>query len=228
MTWRAERSSADASHSAERAAVVEAGSSLFGRGYAHGSAGNISLRVSSGYLVTPTDASLGHLDPERLAQLDHRLGLVSGDRPSKTIALHHHIYRADPTAGAVVHTHATHLVALSLLGVPRGDIMPPLTPYQVMKVGHVPLVPYHRPGDPVVGDLVVEAMQRWQAVERPIRAVLLERLGPVVWGPNLNDAMVTLEELEETAKVWLLTSRAPEPLSPSAISELRDAFAARW
>ncbi len=207
-----------------RAEVVRAGTSLFDRGYAHASAGNISVRLPLGYLITPTDAPLGRLEPQRLSLLDERLAPVSGDQPSKTIVLHHRIYVADPTARAIIHTHSAHLVALSLLGVPHDEVLPPLTPYQVMKVGKVPLVPYHRPGDPVVADLVEATIRRSRAAGHPVRAVLLERLGPVVWGPDLGSALATLEELEETAKVWLLTGRTPEPLSPSALTELRDVF----
>jgi ribulose-5-phosphate 4-epimerase/fuculose-1-phosphate aldolase len=108
------------------------------------------------------------------------------------------------------------------------DILPPITPYYVMKVGHVPLIPYHRPGDPAVADLVEAAIETRAAQGTPISAVMLERLGPVVWGATPATAMVVLEELEETARLWLLTDRRPEPLSPTAIAELKDAFGARW
>lgn len=210
---------------AGRADIVRAGASLFARGYVHASAGNISMRVGDGFLITPTDAPLGFLDADRLAHVAADGAQLSGDRASKTLALHRRIYAATPSARVVIHTHATHLVALTLLGVwSQGDILPPLTPYQVMKVGHVPLIPYRRPGDPAVAELVEAAI-----TARPhLRAVMLERLGPVVWGPDVASAMATLEELEETARLWLLTGRGTAPLAESAIAELRDAFAAPW
>ena len=124
----------------------------------------------------------------------------------------------------MIHTHSTHLVALSLAGVwSADDIVPPITPYYVMKVGHVPLIPYHRPGDARVAELVAQAI-----AQRPIRAVLLERLGPNVWHESPAAAMATLEELEETAKLWLMSTRKPAPLSDGQIEELRTAFGARW
>jgi 3-dehydro-4-phosphotetronate decarboxylase len=107
------------------------------------------------------------------------------------------------------------------------DILPPITPYYVMKVGHVPLIPYHRPGDPAVADLVAARIAQ-RADDAPIRAVMLDRLGPVVWGPNPAAAMAVLEELEETARLWMLTGGQPAPLPPSAIQELKDVFGAAW
>ncbi|GAB3383507.1 class II aldolase/adducin family protein [Amycolatopsis echigonensis] len=208
-----------------RADVVRAGASLFARGYVHASAGNISMRVDDGYLITPTDAPLGFLEADRLAHVAADGAQLSGDRASKTLALHRRIYAAVPSARVVIHTHATHLVALTLLGVwSQDDILPPLTPYQVMKVGHLPLIPYRRPGDPEVADLVEAAI----AARPSLRAVMLERLGPVVWGPDVATAMATLEEAEETARLWVLTGHRPRPLADSAIAELRDAFSAPW
>lgn len=212
-----------------RAEIVRIGSSLFARGYVHASAGNISTRVGDGHLITPTDAALGFLHPERLALVDARGGQVAGDRASKTLALHRRIYEADPTARFVVHTHSTHLVALTLAGVwSRDDVLPPITPYYVMKVGHVPLIPYHRPGDPRVADLVTARIADRAASGTPIRAVLLDRLGPVVWGPDAATALAVLEELEETARLWLLTDPRPEPLPAHALDELRTVFDAAW
>lgn len=210
---------------AGRAEIVRAGASLFARGYVHASAGNISMRVGDSFLITPTDAPLGFLDADRLAHVAADGAQLSGDRASKTLALHRRIYAAAPSARVVIHTHATHLVALTLLGVwAPDDILPPLTPYQVMKVGHVPLIPYRRPGHPEVAELVEVAI-----TARPrLRAVMLERLGPVVWGPDVASTMATLEELEETARLWLLTGRSPAPLADSALSELSDAFSAPW
>ncbi len=209
--------------------IVRVGASLFARGYVHASAGNLSARVDADYLITPTDAPLGFLEAPRISHVAADGEQLAGDRASKTLALHRRIYAADPTAQFVIHTHATHLVALTLGEVWQpDDILPPITPYYVMKVGHVPLIPYHRPGDPAVADLVEAAIETRAAQGTPISAVMLERLGPVVWGATPATAMVVLEELEETARLWLLTDRRPEPLSPTAIAELKDAFGARW
>jgi 3-dehydro-4-phosphotetronate decarboxylase len=168
--------------------------------------------------------------------------------------LHRRIYGADATARCVIHTHSTHLVALSLRAPPgppcgdpppegvketwerpgvslRGawrasDIVPPITPYFVMKVGHVPLIPYHRPGDPQAGERVAQAIANGIANGAPIRAVMLDRLGPNVWHESPAAAMATLEELEETARLWLMTQAAP--LSDPQIDELRQTFGVRW
>ncbi|MDQ1006696.1 ribulose-5-phosphate 4-epimerase/fuculose-1-phosphate aldolase [Streptomyces sp. V4I23] len=212
-----------------RAEIVRIGSSLFARGYVHASAGNISARVGDGHLITPTDAALGFLEPQRLALVDARGEQIAGDRASKTLTLHRRIYEADPTARFVVHTHSTHLVALTLAGVwSPEDVLPPITPYYVMKVGHVPLIPYHRPGDPRVAGLVTARIADRGANGTPIRAVLLDRLGPVVWGPDAATALAVLEELEETARLWLLTDPRPEPLPAHALDELRTVFDAAW
>lgn len=209
--------------------ICRVGRSLFERGYVHATAGNISARLEDGYLITPTDACLGFLEPARLARVDAFGEAVSGDRPSKTLALHRRIYDADPAARCVIHTHSTHLVALSLLGAWQEDsLIPPLTPYFVMKVGHVPLIAYHRPGDAAVGEQVAQAIARFAAQGAPIRAVMLERLGPNVWHETPGAAMAVLEELEETAKLWLLTGREAAPLHENTIDELRRAFGARW
>jgi 3-dehydro-4-phosphotetronate decarboxylase len=216
-----------------RVEICRIGGSLFGRGYVHASAGNISVRLDAeqggGYLITPTDACLGFLEPARLAWVDERGEQRSGDRASKTLALHRRIYDADPAARCVVHTHSTHLVALTLHGVwSAADVLPPITPYYVMKVGHVPLVPYHRPGDPAAADIVGRLAADARARGVPIRAVLLERLGPVVWHESPGSAMATLEELEETARLWLLAEPRPAPLDDDRLDELRRHFGARW
>ena len=209
--------------------ICRVGKSLFDRGYVHGTAGNISARLEDGYLITPTDACLGFLDPARLSKVGLDGNALSGDRPSKTLTLHRRIYAADPEARCVIHTHSTHLVALTLAGVWKPeDIVPPITPYFVMKVGHVPLIPYHRPGDPKVGDLVAEAIVRFATRGAPIRAVMLDRLGPNVWHESPGAAMAVLEELEETAKLWLLGGRGAAPLDESSIEALRQSFGARW
>jgi ribulose-5-phosphate 4-epimerase/fuculose-1-phosphate aldolase len=209
--------------------ICRIGRSLFERGYVHATAGNISVRLSDGYLITPTDACLGFLEPDRLARVDRNGVQTGGDRASKTLALHNRIYNSDESARCVIHTHSTHLVALTLAGVwSEADIVPPITPYFVMKVGHVPLIPYRRPGDPSVADLVVDRMKEMQAADTPIRAVMLDRLGPNVWHNSPAAAMAVLEELEETARLWLMTQPKPEPLSETAIQQLRDSFGAIW
>ena len=207
--------------------ICRVGASLFARGLAHATAGNISVRLDDGYLITPTDACLGFLNPARLAKVSAAGELLDGDRPSKTLALHRRIYDADPEARCVIHTHATHLVALTLAGVwADGDVVPPITPYYVMKVGHVPLVPYHRPGDPAAAEQVAERIHASRQRGAPIRAVLLDRLGPVVWHADPDSASAVLEELEETARLWLMTR--PAPLPDDRIDELRRHFGARW
>jgi ribulose-5-phosphate 4-epimerase/fuculose-1-phosphate aldolase len=212
-----------------REEICRVGASLFARGYVHSTAGNISARVADGFLVTPTDACLGFLDPARLAKLDAAGAQRSGDRASKTIALHRRIYECDPSAGCVIHTHSTHLVAVTLAGAwTPEDLLPPITPYYVMKVGHVPLIPYRRPGDPAVAGLVAEAIDGAAARGTPIRAVMLERLGPNVWHASPAAAMAVLEELEETARLWLLAGRDVTPLDEDALVALRRAFDARW
>src|SRR5262245_51707072 len=194
-----------------RAEICRVGASLYARGYVHASAGNISARTDDGgTLITPTDACLGTLEAARLAQIDGQGEQTAGDRASKTLALHRAIYAADPDARCVIHTHATHLVALTLAGAwSDHDIVPPITPYFVMKVGHVPLIAYHRPGDPAVAALVTQRIAVAHARGTPIRAVMLERLGPVVWHRTPADASAVLEELEETARLWLMTKAAP-------------------
>lgn len=213
--------------------VCRIGRSLFERGYVHATAGNISVRLDDdeggGWLITPTDACLGTLEPHRLAHIGADGQQRSGDRASKTLALHRRIYAADPQARCVLHTHATHLVALTLAGVwqPQ-DILPPITPYYVMKVGHVPLVPYHRPGDPAAAEWVAQAIAASHHRQLPLRAVMLDRLGPVVWHRSLGEASATLEELEETARLWLLVQRKAEPLAADRIDDLRRQFGALW
>ena len=222
-------------HAALRAQLCAVGASLFQRGLVHATAGNISLRLpdGDGHLITPTDACLGRLQAADLAHLDADGVQRSGARASKTLALHRQIYAAAPQAHCVIHTHSTHLVALTLavpgLGVWQPDaVLPPITPYFVMKVGRVPLIPYHRPGDPAVGALVAQAISAAQAAGAPIRAVLLDRLGPSVWHDSPEAAMATLEELEETARLWLMTKPRPAPLGAAQIDALRQHFGAHW
>lgn len=209
--------------------ICRVGRSLFERGYVHATAGNISVCLDKGFLITPTDACLGMLEPARLARVDLQGVQQQGDRASKTLALHRRIYAAESSARCVIHTHSTHLVALTLAGVwSEADVLPPITPYYVMKVGHVPLIPYHRPGDPRVADLVEQAIRAAQARGLPIRAVLLDRLGPNVWHGSPAEASAVLEELEETARLWLACTPRPAPLDAAQIDELRQAFGATW
>src|ERR1700723_4291538 len=212
-----------------RQEVCRVGRSLFERGYVHSTAGNISVRLPDGFLITPTEACLGFLRPDALSKVGADGVQVSGERASKTLTLHRRIYAADADAACVIHTHSTHLVALTLAGVwTREDILPPITPYYVMKVGHVPLIEYHRPGDAAVGDLVAQTIERMRAQATPIRAVMLDRLGPNVWHSTPASAMAALEELEETARLWILSDRRAEPLTPQQIEQLRRQFGASW
>ncbi|MBP5102114.1 MULTISPECIES: aldolase [Pseudomonas] len=205
-----------------REEICDVGRSLYQRGYTVGSAGNISARLDDGWLITPTDICLGRLDPAAIAKVNLAGEWVSGDKPSKTLALHRQVYDRNPGVGGVVHTHSTHLVALTLAGVWReDDILPPLTPYQVMKVGHIPLIGYQRPGSPKVAEQVARLANQ-------VRGVMLERLGPVVWESSVSKASYALEELEETARLWLMSQPRPAPLDQAALDELRDAFGATW
>jgi ribulose-5-phosphate 4-epimerase/fuculose-1-phosphate aldolase len=215
--------------------ICRVGRSLFERGYVHATAGNISVRLNEfqggGYLITPTDACLGFLDPARLARVDSNARQLSGDLASKTMALHAQIYAAashfDQKTSCVIHTHSAHCVALTL-NPGSAELLPALTPYFVMKVGHVPVVPYHRPGAPEVAQLVAEIIRRYGEAGTPIRAVMLERLGPNVWHESPAAAMATLEELEETARLVTLSASTLAPLTQTQIDELRRAFGARW
>jgi ribulose-5-phosphate 4-epimerase/fuculose-1-phosphate aldolase len=222
--------------------ICRVGRSLFERGFVHATAGNISVRLDDGYLITPTDACLGFLDPARLSRLDLQGQQLSGDRASKTLTLHRRIYDAarafDDHTRCVLHTHSTHCVALTLRDAPalnttRGpELLPAITPYFVMKVGRVPLLDYARPGSTPMADAAAAAITRYGQTGAPLRAVMMARLGPNVWHESPAQAMATLEELEETARLWLLSS-APGMTLPSALTdahleELRQSFGARW
>ena len=217
--------------------IARIGRSLFERGLVHASAGNISVRLDDGgFLITPTDACLGFLDPARLARLDARLEQTGGDRASKTIALHARIYEAAgrfaATAGTrcVIHTHSTHCVALTLDDAlsAQEELLPAITPYFVMKVGHVPRIAYQRPGAREAVDAVAKAIELYGAQAKPIRAVMLDRLGPNVWHDSPAAAMAVLEELEESARLLWMHGRAVAPLSAQQIEELRQTFGASW
>jgi 3-dehydro-4-phosphotetronate decarboxylase len=214
-----------------REQICAVGRSLYQRGYVHGTTGNISVRLEgdAGYLVTPTDACLGTLDPAALAHVAPDGTHRGGAAPSKSLALHRSIYTADASARCVLHTHSAHLVALTLAGVwSADDVLPPITPYFVMKVGHVPLIAYRRPGDPAVGPAVAERIRAAAARGVPLRAVLMERLGPNVWHRSLDAASAVLEELEETARLWLMREPRPDPLAAEQIEELNRVFGACW
>jgi ribulose-5-phosphate 4-epimerase/fuculose-1-phosphate aldolase len=222
-------------NTAVREEICRIGLSLFARGYVHASAGNISVRLDDGFLITPTDACLGFLQPEELAFVDASGIQRSGQRASKTLSLHQAIYAAaqglSPHTRCVIHTHSTHLVALSLRDMPLpsplgAELLPPITPYFVMKVGHVPLIDYHRPGDPEVAKVVSRTITRYAEQALPLHAVMLSRLGPNVWHDTPAQAMATLEELEETARLHLLCHTSP--LSDAQIEELRQTFGAHW
>lgn len=231
--------------SSARDEICRIGRSLFERGYVHATAGNISVRLNSseggGFLITPTDACLGFLEPAQLALLDEGGVQQSGGRASKTIALHRRIYDASLATAApahcIVHTHSTHCVGLTLDGAVNGtisdapqgrELLPALTPYFVMKVGRVPLIGYARPGATEAADEVERTIARYHAAGSSIRAVMLERLGPTVWHDTPGAAMATLEELEETARLWALQRAKPAPLDEAQIEELRERFGAIW
>lgn len=181
-----------------RDAIARLGRSLFDRGLTHGSTGNLSIRTDDGYLMTPTGSLLGSLDPARLSMLDAHGNHIGGDAPTKEALLHLAMYRQRPRDRAVVHLHSTHSVAVSLLAdVNPDDVLPPLTAYFVMRVGRLPLVPYFPPGDPALADVVAIAATRHHAL-------LLANHGPVVSGMSLADAADVVEELEATARIWLL------------------------
>jgi ribulose-5-phosphate 4-epimerase/fuculose-1-phosphate aldolase len=202
-----------------REQIVDFGKSLFERGLTAGSSGNLSVRLDDGWLLTPTNASLGRLDPARLSRLDWDGRLQAGDAPSKEAFLHRAMYQERPGAGAIVHLHSTHSAAVSCMcGLNHDDCIPPLTPYFVMKIGRLPLLPYHRPGDAALGDAI-------RGLAKKHAAVLLANHGPVVSGSSLEAAVYAAEELEETAKLFLLLRDVPvNPLNAQQIDELKSAF----
>jgi len=198
--------------------IAAVGKSIFDRRLTFGSTGNISARLSDGsLLMTPTNASLGALDPARLSLFDSSGAHVSGDKPTKEAFLHQCMYCARGEAGAVVHIHSTHSVAVSILAdVNPEDVLPPLTAYYVMRVGKLPLVPYFAPGDADLAHAV-------KARARQSHAVLLANHGPVVAGKTLTEAQYATEELEETARLHLmLHGRAIRPLTPDQAAALKD------
>ena len=202
-----------------RDTIAELGKSLFERGMTAGSSGNISVRLDDGWLLTPTNSCLGRLDPARISKLAPDGRHLSGDPPSKELFLHGAMYEERASAKAIVHLHSTHSVAVSCLPeVDPADVLPPLTAYYVMKIGWLPLIPYFRPGDRKLGDAI-------HGLAAKNRAVLLANHGPVVAGTSLEDAVYAMEELEETAKLYLLLyGRNPRRLTEAQIAELQAAF----
>jgi len=202
--------------SAAREALVRIARSMFERGLTHGSTGNLSVRVEGGWLMTPTGSSFGDLDPSRLSRIDASGRHVGGDAPTKEAFLHRAMYDEQPRFSAVVHLHSTHSVAVSALeGVNADDVLPPLTAYYVMRVGTLPLVPYFAPGD-----LRLAGAVRGYAGRH--HALLLANHGPVVAGTSLAAAADAIEELEATARLYLLLRHERvRLLTPEQVAELR-------
>lgn len=205
-----------------REQICTIGASLFNRGLTHGSTGNVSVRLpDGGWLMTPTGSSLGTLDPARLSKLDAAGRLLVGDAPTKEAFLHTTMYAERPKAGAVVHLHSTHSVAVSCLdGIDHANCLPPITAYYVMRVGTLPLVPYYPPGDAALAGAVGRLAGRHHAV-------LLANHGPVVAGSSLSAATDAIEELEETARLFLLLrGERVRMLNAEQVAELNRRFPA--
>ena len=202
-----------------REQMAELGQSLYQRGLAHGSAGNISVKLAEGYLLTPTNSCLGRLDPARISRLDGNGKLISGDAPSKEAFLHLGMYHERPASTAVVHLHCLHAVAVSCLeGLNPEDVFPPITAYAVMQVGKLALAPYYAPGDMALADAVRKLAGKHHAV-------LLANHGPVVAGTSLTAAVYAIEELEQTARLMLLLQGHPtRMLTPEQIADLNRRF----
>ncbi len=201
--------------------ICELGRSIFARGLTHGSTGNISARCADGWLLTPTGSNLGRLDPARLSKLDWNGKLISGDPPSKESFLHLAMYQERARNQAVVHLHSTHSVAVSVLeGLDPDDLLPPLTAYYVMRIGSLPLVPYYAPGDMGLADAV-------RARAGKHHALMLANHGPVVAGSSLSAAADAVEELEATARLYLLLQgRRVRTLTPDQVADLRKRYPA--
>jgi ribulose-5-phosphate 4-epimerase/fuculose-1-phosphate aldolase len=210
------------SETALRDAIVRYGRSMFERGLTFGSSGNISARIDDGWLMTPTNVALDRLDPARLSKLDAEGRIVSGDPPTKEALLHIAMYRERTTAKAVAHLHSTQSVAVSCLAdVNADDVLPPITAYYVMRVGTLPLVPYYPPGDRDLANAVAKLAGKHQAV-------LLANHGPVVAGTSLDAAVGAIEELEETAKLFLmLRNEKTRWLTPDEVADIRKRYPVR-
>lgn len=200
--------------------LVRYGRLLYDRRLAHGSAGNLSVRLSDGaILVTPTNSSLGFLEADRISKVSLTGELLAGDPPSKEAFFHLAVYEERPAARAIVHLHSTYSVAVSCLCHKQtDDILPPLTAYHVMRVGKLPLLNYFRPGDRALAEAV-------RGAARSHKAMMLANHGPIVSGRTLDEAVHAYEELEETAKLFfILGDRKTAPLSFEAVAEINDAF----
>ena len=206
-----------------REQIAEVGLNLYRRGLSPGSSGNISVRMEDNWLVTPTNSSLGNLNPGNLSKLDWDGNLISGKKPSKEAFLHLAMYRKRPQSGAIVHLHSTFAAAVSCLdGLDSQSCIPPITPYFVMRVGKLPLLPYYPPGD----KSLAQEIEKYAAKHS---SVLLANHGPVVAGTDLKSAMYAAEELEETSKLMLLLYGQPiRTLDAAQLKQLREIFGAEW
>lgn len=199
-----------------RSQIVELGASLFERGYSVGTAGNLSARIEQGFLMTPTNSSLGRLSSDELSVLDHQWNHVDGPPPSKEVVMHRAMYESRPDTQAVVHLHSTYVTAVSCLAPQEGPLIPVLTPYFVMRLGgEVPVVPYYRPGSSEFLEDILEAGRRGPAV-------ILSNHGSIVAGATLESAVNAAEELEVSAQLaFLLHDRPTRPLTEDEIRELQ-------
>ena len=202
-----------------REEICRVGRSLFDRGYTHGASGNISVALDDGgMIVTPTDASLGSLDPGALSVFDASGRLIDGAAPTKEMPLHDAVYRTRQSARAIIHLHSTHSVAVSMLpDIDPADVFPPLTAYSLMRVGRTALLPYYRPGDPRVADAL-------RSLDGAFGAILLANHGPVVADHSLEAACWVIEEMEQTARLMLLLrNEKPRLLDAGEADALRRA-----
>ena len=202
-----------------RETISDRGRSLFERGLTSGSSGNISVRLPDGLLITPTNSCMGRLDPDEVSKVDLEGSLISGRPPSKELFLHLAYYRSRPAANSVVHLHSTWSVAVSCLAdLDPDNVLPPITSYYCMRVGRLPLVPWFAPGDQLLAEAVEEAVQN-------VRGVLLANHGPVIGGSSIDAAVNAVEELEETAKLFLmLRDQHTRFLTPSQVADLEQRF----
>ncbi|MBT3535556.1 MAG: aldolase [Rhodospirillaceae bacterium] len=202
-----------------RQEICDVGASIHSRGLTHGATGNISARLDDGWLMTPTGSNLGNLDPDRMSRLDGNGAHIGGDKPTKENFLHLAVYGQRPGSGAIVHLHSTHSVAVSVLAdLDPKDLLPPITAYYVMRVGKLPLVPFYAPGDAKLAQAVGETAEAHHAM-------LLANHGPVVAGTSLSAALDAAEELEETARLFLLLQgHRTRYLTKQQVAALRDAF----
>jgi ribulose-5-phosphate 4-epimerase/fuculose-1-phosphate aldolase len=203
----------------QRDQIVRLAKSMFERGLTFGSSGNISARVDDGWLMTPTGSTMGTLDPAKISKLDNDGEHISGDKPTKESFLHQVMYEKRPGTGAVVHLHSTHSVAVSCLSdINKKNVLPPITAYYVMKIGTLPLIPYFPPGDLDLAKAVRE-------MASDHHALLLANHGPVVAGKSLEDAVYAMEELEETAKLFLMLKNMNTSfLDDAQINDLKSRF----